>query len=368
MHPSAEFIARWFKGTTGRVYVSSLPNPELKGTGEPGERHIWTRSSERIAAFVTEQNRPGRGVYFAVAAYEPNATSRCKDTVKEILALHIDIDFRGTVESPEEIERVVADLPLSPTLVNHSGHGLHGYWAFKQPPAGTPENKAEIEHLLRRLADHLGGDVAVCHVAAIMRMPGTTNSKNGDKLEVRILVERPEALYTIEELKTWLESATPIIHRKGEAGNGSSPDCPFIAFANELIGKPPVDIDQAFAEMVYLGPGGGGNANLTLRDCTAAMIARGDPPKSRSPAGSRNCAWPPSAQALPSIRGVRGRRSNDWSMAPSPKVTGIENPMMKPNRRKPSRLRCSLSISAPGIMNRCPRGNGSSRIACRRSM
>jgi hypothetical protein len=54
------------------------------------------------------------------------------------------------------------------------------------------------------LADHLGSDISVCQVSAIMRLPGTTNSKNGDKLEVRVITERPDALYAVAELAGWL--------------------------------------------------------------------------------------------------------------------------------------------------------------------
>jgi hypothetical protein len=274
---SANFVVDLFGSSSGRVFLATLPNPELKGTpeGEPDERHIWTRSREQIGAFVTKWNRPGRAVYLAVSTFQRDATSRCKDTVQELIALHADIDFRGTVETPEEILRIVEQLAPPPSLVIHSGHGLHLYWVFNEPIPATAESKAEHDRLLRQLADHLGADTAVAHCAALMRLPGTTNSKNGDALPVHVIVERPNR-YALEELKAWLATAAPVIHRKG--GNGASPDNPFLAFARALgIGETPLNAEHLLADMVYLGPGGGGNAHDTLLRAMASMARRGVP-------------------------------------------------------------------------------------------
>src|SRR5262249_58185892 len=44
--------------------------------------------------------------------------------------------------------------------------------------AGTPESEAAYR-LLRRMATHLGADMAPTHFAALMRRAGTVNSKEG---------------------------------------------------------------------------------------------------------------------------------------------------------------------------------------------
>jgi hypothetical protein len=271
---SADFIVDLFGNSSGRVFLATLPNPELKGTpeGEPDERHIWTRNREQIGAFVTKWNRPGRGTYLAVSTFQRDATSRCKDTVQELIALHADIDFRGTVETPEEILQIVEQLALPPSLVIHSGHGLHLYWVFKDPIPATAETKAEHDRLLHQLADHLGADTAVAHCVALMRLPGTTNSKNGDALPVHVIAMRSNR-YVRDELKTWLAAAAPVIRRKG--GNGASPDNPFEAFAKAL--EAPLNVEESLATMIYLGPGGGGNAHDTLLRAMASMARRGVP-------------------------------------------------------------------------------------------
>jgi hypothetical protein len=282
VHPAAEFIAEWFgPRSTGRVYIASLPNPELRGTpeGQPNERHILTRSSERIANFAAEHDRPGRAVYWGPATLKPDAIRRSKDNIDELVALHVDIDFKNIEAAPEEIARIVEQLLLPPTRLRNTGHGLQAFWGFETAIPGTPESITEHERLQRLLADHLGGDRAACDACHLMRMPGTTNSKGGDSIPVRELITNGP-FYTVDALRTWLDSAgAPLIRRKTDnktVGNGGNPDNPFLVFAAQYAGEEPLDVDRMLADMVYLGPGGGGNAHDTLLRCTAAMLTRGE--------------------------------------------------------------------------------------------
>ena len=202
MHPAAEFIAEWFASTPGRVYLCSLPNPELRGTpaGEPNERHILTRNTEQIAGFVAKWNRPGRGLYFCTATLRADATQRAKDALAELVALHADVDFKSTVAAPETIEQTIAQLATPPTRVHHSGHGLQLFWRFKTSIPATAKSIARHERLLRQLANHVGGDLACCEAARLMRLPGTTNSKNGDCIPVRVILVAAEPCHGTQML------------------------------------------------------------------------------------------------------------------------------------------------------------------------
>jgi hypothetical protein len=280
MHPAAEFIVAMFgPHPTGRVYIATLPNPENRGTdpNELGERHVLSRSSEQITDFVTRHDQPGEGCFTCVATIEDKATRRAEKTVAQIVCLHAEIDFRQIQETPEEAERVITGLPLPPSRVNHSGHGLHVYWFLETAIAATPESIAQHKQLLRRTADYLGGDPAACLVHQLLRLPGTTNSKNGERIPVRVLIDRPDLRYELTGLENWIAVAgAPLIRRKTAPGNGSSPNNPFLAFAATHASEAPLDVDQLLAEMAYFGPGGGGNAHDTLLRCTAALLTRGE--------------------------------------------------------------------------------------------
>jgi hypothetical protein len=277
MHPAAEFIVAMFKRHQGgRVYIASLPNIT---EGEAEERHILTRNSAQIADFIRRHDQPGEGCFVCVNPIKDKATRRAEATVIAIICAHTDVDFNKVEEPPEEIERVIAGLAWPPSRVHHSGHGLHLYWFLETALTASAEDLARHKQLLRRIAELLGGDPAACLIPQLMRLPGTTNSKNGEQHLVGILSNRDDLHYQYAELEQQV-AATPaplLRHKKPPpAGNGASPDNPFLAFAAAYIGEAPLDVDQLLADMVYRGAGGGGNAHDTLLRCSAALLTRGE--------------------------------------------------------------------------------------------
>src|SRR5262249_52373442 len=152
-----------------------------------------------------------------------------------ITCAHSDLDFSQIEETPEEIERIVTALPWPPSRVHHSGHGLHLYWFLQIALVASPENNARHKRLLKRIAELLGGDPAACLIPQLMRLPGTTNSKNGERHEVRVLSDRADLRYDYTELEQQIEATpAPFLHRKSarpKPGNGASSDNPFLAFA-----------------------------------------------------------------------------------------------------------------------------------------
>jgi RecA-family ATPase len=134
----------------------------------------------KAEAFVREHDKPGMGVYDCVALLKEER--RAKDTVAEIPGLHWDIDARQVNENKEQIIKRVRDkleaFGLLSRLID-SGRGVHVYSTLREPiAAGAPEMQA-AEQLLTRMIEHLGADPALKHFAALMRRPGTTNSKEG---------------------------------------------------------------------------------------------------------------------------------------------------------------------------------------------
>jgi hypothetical protein len=277
-HLAAEFVVALFgPHQDGRVYIASLPNPDNKND-DSREHHVLTRSSAQITDFVARHDQPGEGCFTCVNLIKDKATRRAEKTVAQIVCLHAEIDFRQIEEMPEEAECVVADLSSLPSRVHHSGHGLHLYWFLKTAIAATPDNNARHKQLLHQLADLLAGDSAACLVHQLLRLPGTTNSKNGERGMVRVLADRPHLRYELAELEQWIAATDiPLLHRKAATkSNGASPDNPFLAFAAAHASEAPLDVDQLLANMIYRGPGGGGNAHDTLLRCTAALLSRGE--------------------------------------------------------------------------------------------
>jgi hypothetical protein len=158
--------------------VAAIPN-----TGGNCVEHFYPDTEEGRASaesFSQQYNRDGWGVYDCVSPLK--GERRAKDNVAQILGLHWDLDARHLKEGKQEIlERVRAKLEPFGILsrVTDSGRGIHLYSIFNEPiEAGTIEEEG-AHRLLRRMATHLGADMAPTHFAALMRRAGTINSKEG---------------------------------------------------------------------------------------------------------------------------------------------------------------------------------------------
>jgi len=111
-----------------------------------------------------------------------------------IAGLWADVDYAGedhakiglpTTEA-EAFELVYA-MPVEPTIVVHSGHGLQAWWLFKEPWIFLDGEREEAQAMIRGWQGHMaqiakdrGGWVvdSTHDLARLMRLPGTFNNKS----------------------------------------------------------------------------------------------------------------------------------------------------------------------------------------------
>src|SRR5215831_2905871 len=278
-HIGAKFLEAMFGPSTAHpVFICSLLNAEARSSEQVNERFVTTRRVDDISGFVRKWDRAGRGLYFCVSTLQPNARRRSKSTVSELNCLFVDLDFKDVEEPPDDVRGVMANkLMCPPAFVINSGHGLHLYWPFREAIAATSETMADVEQLLQRLADLLGADPAATDCSRLLRLPGTHNTKNGEQIEVTIEVSRPDLRYELDDLRDWLELVPqPLLHRHQAvaAGNGQSPDNPFLTIARQQGFKPPIDVAGRLAAMQYQGPGDAGIHHTQLA-VSASLLHQG---------------------------------------------------------------------------------------------
>jgi RecA-family ATPase len=276
---ASSFLASMFGASTANpVFICSLPNSDAKDR-EAGERKVTTRQPDHIEAFLKKWDRKDRALYFCTATLHLGATTRSKQTLAELNGLHCDIDFKSVANAgPAEIERRLRETMHLPSYVVLSGNGLHAYWLFHEGLLATPENVERIEALLRLLADHLAGDPQCAEASRLMRLPGSHNTKDGGWAEVQVLVNEPTRRYDPDELAEWLETVSPILHRKpADSGNGhdADPNNPWLAVAARFGTKPPIDVEARLAAMRYQGAGDAG-IHATQVSVTAALLNRSE--------------------------------------------------------------------------------------------
>ena len=265
MRPS-DFIADFFSGTEGSIYLCSLPNERSKG--KPAEA-CGRGDGTRLDDLVNGWDRKDRGSFFCINTVKPRQSRRSKETVHEIVCLHADIDFGKIDLDRSAILAQLNSLPHLPSKIVSSGHGLHAYWLFAEALPATPENITRVEASLRSLSAAVGGDPAVCEIARLMRLPGSYNTKNGGRLPVEVIVDRP-LRYELSDLEEWLETQRPIIPRNGAV----QPDNPFLAVGIPGVGGAPVDVEARLHAMRYGGVGDTA-VHVTQLAASAAMLNRG---------------------------------------------------------------------------------------------
>jgi hypothetical protein len=151
-----------------------------------------------LAAYVRAED-----CYFGVAARRDESSGKL-DNCTTLSAIFADLDFK-MIPEPDARRRVAA-CPLPPSLVVHSGHGLHVYYLLREPlDLATDAPRARA--LLERMAAALGGDRSAAEPARVLRVPETWNRK-AEPVRVALEVCEPDRRYNPSELEEWLPALT----------------------------------------------------------------------------------------------------------------------------------------------------------------
>ncbi|MCK1710988.1 MULTISPECIES: RepB family DNA primase [unclassified Bradyrhizobium] len=271
-----DFLKALFANTTGPVYTCSFSNE--RGAG--AERHVVSRHPGHVNSFMEKWDKAGRGMFFCISTQKENTEHRRKENCKETNAGHVDIDFKGFdglgADPRGEVLKQLKRLKYRPSAIVFSGNGIHVYYFFKEP-VDTQDNRDRLEAFYRQLADVMAGDLAVCEVSRVVRLPGSHNSKDGASTPVEIIELHPDRRYDLEELEDWLSEQSPVMLRKGREMGRTVAETHFDFFAEyaKMQGiKPPIDVEARLNAMIYMG-GGENSIHQTQIECAASMLSRG---------------------------------------------------------------------------------------------
>ena len=176
-----------------RLCVFTLPDRRT--------RHF---SSLTAAALHAVEEARTKDVYFGVGLAGRNFNRRnSASDIAAIVGLWADIDLAAPWRADKSLPRTIDEaraildkLPLAPSVLVDSGHGLHAYWLFKEPWVfETDDERIEAAkrakgwvETVRKAARGLGWDVdSVGDLARVLRLPGTVNRKGETPVEVRVI-------------------------------------------------------------------------------------------------------------------------------------------------------------------------------------
>lgn len=197
-----------------RLCVFTLPDRRT--------RHF---SSLAAAALHAAEEAKTKEVYFGVGLAGRNFGRRNSSSdVVAIVGLWADVDLTAPwrAEKPlpgtiDEARTILDKLPLAPSVLVDSGHGLHAYWLFKEPWVfETDDERTEAAkrargwvQTVRNAARVLGWDVdSVGDLARVLRLPGTVNRKGDTPVEVRV-VESNDRRYNPDDFEPFAADEVP---------------------------------------------------------------------------------------------------------------------------------------------------------------
>ncbi len=162
---ASHFLHGWFNGREGLA--------ELRYRTERGMVQEWfsldclANMAKRAVALSSDSCE----VYFGVATRLERKGR--KDSVAVLPGLFCDLDFSpfesGGIEALERLDR----FRPQPTVLVHSGGGLHVYWRLNTPLLPVTQTRAIIKALVREL----GADPAATDLSRVLRVPGTWSWK-----------------------------------------------------------------------------------------------------------------------------------------------------------------------------------------------
>jgi P4 family phage/plasmid primase-like protien len=261
-----DFIKGLLDRTSGLVYFGAYPNDKHKK--ERKEENLFSRDLKQIKAWVKKNDIQGNDVsiYYCVAGLK--ASRRVKANFQSAPALFADVDLKDLDLTREQVLERLMGLEYPPSEIVDSGNGYHPRWYVDRPYTAIEEFEAN----LKLVGGLVAGDAMVMQGVALLRLPGTHNSKAGAWKPVAVLPGTGR-VYSRDELEAWARRAVPVILRRGAKAKVLNV---YERMAEEQGYKAPIDVEARLAAMTYHGEGDSAVHETQLR-VTAALMARGMP-------------------------------------------------------------------------------------------
>jgi hypothetical protein len=172
--------------------------------GLPSKRSEWVQAFTDDTLLMLERWAEQENVYIGCATRGANLGPTLRGASRDCLAIPgvwLDVDYGTEHRKPnlppteQDARELVYSMGLPPTLIIHTGQGLHAWWLFREPfLIETDEDRARAAYLAQGWSDALCAHAktrgwaadGVGDLARVMRPPGLWNRK-GAPLRTKII-------------------------------------------------------------------------------------------------------------------------------------------------------------------------------------
>jgi len=204
----------------GECAPGYLPICTLEGGGLVTD---WVPATDfRQAAKVAVDKSKSKDVYFGLGLHPEELGRSQRGKAEGVIAIPgfwADIDVKGEAHknsnlppSGKDALKILEAVPLRPTAIIHSGHGLQIYWLFKELWVFEDDEERQeaqdfskrFQAMLRAKANEYGWALDGTHdISRVLRLPGTRNHKL-EPVEVRVLQANEDRRYNPQDLEPYL--------------------------------------------------------------------------------------------------------------------------------------------------------------------
>lgn len=183
----------------------------IYGDQLPGLLAIWSKDTKKTKFFPDIESAVGyienickkQDVYFGTGllkAQQKTGRGRAEDVVATP-GVWLDVDIRGVTHKgsnlPATIKEgldVIQGFPLKPSLIVHSGYGLHIYWLYKKPwkfkdgdRQRANKTSRDFQTAMIKLFREHGYEIDnTSDLSRVLRLPGTFNHKGEKPVKVKM--------------------------------------------------------------------------------------------------------------------------------------------------------------------------------------
>jgi putative DNA primase/helicase len=177
----------------------------------PGDQTDWVAIDDlgAAAAMIRRRCEEGFNAYHGMGLHRKPLGPRRRGTADGVIAipgLYMDLDLHNPAAHTEtalpgtvdDVVRLLAESPLPPSLLIHSGHGLYAHWLFREVlTLNDARERSRAETALRRLQaeirrlgrGHGWKFDSTSDLARVLRPPGVQNRKTGS-VKKPVMAER----------------------------------------------------------------------------------------------------------------------------------------------------------------------------------